>query len=83
MFQSPNAMRPLGFRRAPGLAVTGRLSDTSVRPRLQSRTSSQSSMQQRSGSKESIPLIPLMPLSTASAESSKANDEDQVSIELD
>jgi len=83
VFQSPNAMRPLGFRRAPGLAVTGRLSDTSVRPRLQSRTSSQSSMQQRSGSKESIPLIPLMPLSTASAESSKANDEDQVSIELD
>jgi len=83
VFQSPNVMRPLGLRRAPGLAMTGRLPDASARPRLPSRTNSQSSMPRRSSSKESIPLMSLIPMSTATADSSKTNDEDQVSTELD
>lgn len=77
VFQSPNVMRPLGLRRAPGLAMTGRLPDASARPRLPSRTNSQSSMPRRSSSKESIPLMSLIPMSTATADSSKTNDEDQ------
>lgn len=57
-------VRPIGFRRAPGLAVTGR-SDTPVRP----RSSSAHPTIQRNGSKEAIPLTEL----SASAEHSQNN----------
>ena len=59
-------MRPLGFRRAPGLAVTGR-SDTPVRP----RSSSAHPTVQRNGSKEAIPLTEL----SASAEHSQNGEQ--------
>lgn len=62
-------IRPIGYRRAPGLAVTGR-SDTPVRP----RSSSAHPTIQRNGSKEAIPLTEL----SASAEYSQ--NSDQVSL---
>lgn len=58
-------MRPM-FRRAPGLAVTGR-SDTPVRP----RSSSAHPTVQRDGNKEAIPLTEL----SASAEHSKNGEQ--------
>ena len=64
-FPSPFGVRPIGFRRAPGLAVTGR-SDTPVRP----RSSSAHPTIQRNGSKEAIPLAEL----SASAEHSQTSD---------
>lgn len=53
-FLPPNGMRPMGFRRAPGLAVTGR-SDTPVR----ARSSSAHPTVRRNGNKEAIPLADL------------------------
>lgn len=66
VFSALHGMRPLGFRRAPGLAVTGR-SSTPVRP----RSSSAHPTVQRNGSKETIPLSEL----SASADHSQKNDQ--------
>ncbi|XP_059351503.1 protein CLEC16A homolog isoform X2 [Daphnia carinata] len=54
-FPSPFGIRPVGFRRAPGLAVTGR-SDTPVRPRS---SSAHPTVQRGNGNKEAIPLTEL------------------------
>ena len=62
----PFGIRPMGYRRAPGLAVTGR-SDTPVRH----RSSSAHPTIQRNGSKEAIPLTEL----SASAEHSQNSDQ--------
>ena len=67
-FPSPFGMRPLGFRRAPGLAVTGR-SDTPIRPRS---SSAHPTVQRNSnGNKEAIPLTEL----SASADHSQNSDK--------
>jgi hypothetical protein len=67
-FPSPFiGIRPIGFRRAPGLAVTGR-SDTPVRPRS---SSAHPTVQRGSSSKEAIPLTEL----SASADHSQNNDQ--------
>lgn len=73
-FQSPHAiLRPMGIRRAPGLAITGR-SDTPVRP----RSSSAHPVVQRAESKEAIPLAEL----SASAEHSLNDNQVNGLIEL-
>lgn len=59
-FPSPFGIRPIGFRRAPGLAVTGR-SDTPVRPRS---SSAHPTVQRGNGNKEKE-AIPLTELSTS------------------
>jgi hypothetical protein len=66
-FPSPFGIRPIGFRRAPGLAVTGR-SDTPVRPRS---SSAHPTVQRGSGSKEAIPLTEL----SASADHYQNSDQ--------
>ena len=60
-------MRPMGFRRAPGLAVTGR-SDTPVRPRS---SSAHPTVQRNGSNKEAIPLTDL----SASAEYSQNGEQ--------
>jgi hypothetical protein len=66
-FPSPFGIRPIGYRRAPGLAVTGRL-DTPVRPRS---SSAHPTVQRGSGNKEAIPLTEL----SASADHSQSSDQ--------
>ncbi|XP_032779218.2 protein CLEC16A homolog isoform X3 [Daphnia magna] len=68
-FPSPFGIRPIGFRRAPGLAVTGR-SDTPVRPRS---SSAHPTVQRENGNKEAIPLTEL---STSADHSQNSNQQD-------
>nr|CAH0101247.1 unnamed protein product [Daphnia galeata] len=70
-FPSPFGIRPIGYRRAPGLAVTGRL-DTPVRPRS---SSAHPTVQRGSGNKEAIPLTEL----SASADHSQSSDQQESS----
>lgn len=74
VFSALHGMRPLGFRRAPGLAVTGR-SDNAIRP----RSSSAHPTVQRIGSKETIPLSEL----SASADHSHGNEKVQFELFID
>ena len=71
-FPSPFGIRPIGYRRAPGLAVTGRsdtpVSRSSVRPRS---SSAHPTVQRGSGNKEAIPLTEL----SASADHSQSSDQ--------
>lgn len=75
VFQSPSMMRQMGFRRAPGLAVTGRLPDLSGRLRSSEVTGR--------GSREAIPLrqFSSSTLNNPPTSSSKKNDDDDNNLD--